>query len=254
MIPRFARPWRLCLPALLLLGACSRTQPAIVEEPERLPAASEAFLGAEVTFSGRLPDFAEARPLPVSLTWPQEELIGEVRADGSFQATLGQPPARVLGQVEGLLWRGWSYSGEWEPGASCPIRTLKAEPAGALGLEVSSLIVPLPEAEANPAAVLPQTSPASPPYRRLIPEDPASGLNLVYVDRDVKVVGEQKCITVYNPATKHQYNVSANLTLRRGWNSLVRRSATDVVRGVTVYRTTLEAQKTPEPQSWLLGR
>ncbi|BDP40288.1 hypothetical protein DAETH_02570 [Deinococcus aetherius] len=244
------RPWGLCLPALLLLAACSRV--AIVEEPERLPAASEAFLGAEVTLSGRLPGFAEARPLPISLTWPQEAVIGEVQVDGSFRATLVQPPARLLGQVESVLWRGWSYSGEQERRASCPVRSLKAEPAGVLGAEVSSLIVPL--AEGGATAVLPQTSPVPAPYRRLIPEAPGSVLNLVYVDRDVKVVGEQKCIIVYNPETKHQYNVSANLTLRKGWNSLVRRFATDMIQGVTIYRTTLEAQNTPPPQSWLLVR
>ena len=246
-----ALPVRLALlPTLLLLGACSQGTSAFIEEPENLPPASEAFLGTSVTVSGRLASFTEGQRLPISLTWPQDRVIGEVQPDGTFRATLEQPADQILRPIERQLWKGWSYSGEWEPGASCPVTSLRAEPAGVLGTEVSGFMVPL----APVVPVQPQTSPVPSPYRRLIPQGVGNPLHLVYVDRDVKVVGEQKCIKVYNAGTKHQYNVSANMTLRRGWNSVVRKSATDVIGGVTVYRTVLEAQKAPEPSAWMLVR
>lgn len=220
---------------ILLLSACNPPQqaplrplsdaellPYYVAGPRQpLPEFTSFPLGERFVVEGTVQPWKATTPVPFGLyvksTWVE---AGQVQPDGQFRWSVAGSEQESL---HNLLSIGYANA----VGGLCPVDELRATSQVPVTLAQSPSI----PVRALTAQVAPQTS--------YVPTEVALRLNLdayattgwtpseslIYVDRDVTVTGEQRCITGYeqfNTIRVQQENIRVNLALGRGWNLLLR--------------------------------
>lgn len=221
---------------ILLLSACNPPQqaplrplsdaellPYYVAEPRQsLPEFTSFPLGERFVVEGTVQPWKATTPVPfgtfVKSTWVED---GKIQPDGQFRWS-------VVGSDQESLHNLLSIGYANAVGGLCPVDELRATSQVPVTL-AHSLSIPV---RALTAQVAPQTSPVPTevPLRLNLDAYAAAGwltsARLIYVDQDVTVTGEQRCITGYEQFSNIQVaqeDIRVNLVLGRGWNLLLRR-------------------------------
>lgn len=171
---------------------------------------SSSPLGLSPTLQRQVKDWKAKQAQPISLEWPQVNLVGEIQVTGAFQVKLpAQVPASLLKSTDSYIHGLAVYS-------PCTVDTLKITPDTSQMGEVT-LFTALPGV--LPTAVLkPQMSP--PPNFTLLPLFEnyfnASG-KAIYVSEDTTVKGELSCPNLYSDGGSSHLFV--NMSFAKGWNA-----------------------------------
>ena len=166
-------------------------------------------VGLSPTFQGEIAGWKAASAQPISLEWPQVNLVGEIQTTGLYRAMLpAQPPATSLKSMDSYIRSIAIYS-------DCSVDTLVVSPATSQAGEVN-LFTARPSAVSS-AAIKPQTSPL-PNFTFLNPFQRYENAHeqAIYVSEDTTVKGELLCLNRYSDGGGSHLFV--NMTFARGWN------------------------------------
>lgn len=169
---------------------------------------SSAPLGLSPTLQGQVKDWKAKQAQPISLEWPQVNLVGEIQTTGVFRVKLPAEPLAALQSMNSYI-RGLAV---YSP---CSVDTLVVTPATAQTGEIT-LFTARPGALGVP--LKPQTSP---PTNFTILKPFSEYFNAtekaIYVSEAVTVKGELSCPNPYSDGGGSHLFV--NMSFAKGWNA-----------------------------------
>lgn len=195
--------------------------PSVIDGAEFPKALTQAptgrSLGLSPTLQGQVAQWPATTMLPVSLEWPQINIIGEIEKTGEFKVKLPEkPPVEFRQGVASIislrqLIRGINPFRD----SDCSVDTLAFDPSTA---KASYLALTTKNPYFTKAAALKsQTSPA-PDYGGFSPFNHYFNANemVLYSDVDATAKGELSCSDKYAGSRYHLY---INMTFTKGWNA-----------------------------------
>ncbi|MDV6375718.1 hypothetical protein [Deinococcus arenicola] len=179
--------------------------------PASLPALRGSALGLTLTLKAQVENWPASLVANVVLerSATPENVIGSVTEMGVMSVSTTTLPPLTTTAVLALL-------GPAGPESGCGVQDVQISDAATRAFELRTL--PLVQVETSPVSLRPQLSPPI-PFPELRRQAGNSAVHVLYVDRDLRVVGTQVCSGEHViTGSRWQRASSVNVQLRAGWN------------------------------------